>query len=222
MVMMAMMGAVMMVMMGDEFDALIRSSLSNFSPLQLFIWVQSLLCYCVKLQFREEWQCRQGRHSWALFCFEGFPVHWSFISLLCLWRRSSVENSQVLQIHCWGKALHRPCRRSVLNILKNTLYSSKCTGEVLGWAYIIYPGLDPIDCISPPPTFNALYTRELHRKTAFIILHPIFACKGRFPPYKWNSTDVHILTRYIVQLRRLASEGKSMWKSKLGVNQTTF
>ena len=84
MVMIAMMGAVMMVMMGDEFDALIRSSLSNFSPLQLFIWLQSLLCYCVKLQFREEWQCRQGRHSWALFCFEGFPVHWSFISLLCL------------------------------------------------------------------------------------------------------------------------------------------
>ena len=82
MVMMAMMGAVMM--MGDEFDALIRSSLSNFSPLQLFIWLQSLLCYCVKLQFREEWQCRQGRHSWALFCFEGFPVRWSFISLLCL------------------------------------------------------------------------------------------------------------------------------------------
>ena len=72
MVMMVMM--VMMAMMGDEFDALIRSSLSNFSPLQLFIWVQSLLCYCVKLQFREEWQCRQGRHSWALFSFEGFPV----------------------------------------------------------------------------------------------------------------------------------------------------
>ena len=74
MVVMAMMRAVMMAMMGDEFDALIRSSLSNFSPLQLFIWLQSLLCYCVKLQFREEWQCRQGRHSWALFCFEGFPV----------------------------------------------------------------------------------------------------------------------------------------------------
>ena len=44
MVMIAMMGAVMMAMMGDEFDALIRSSLSNFSPLQLFIWLQSLCC----------------------------------------------------------------------------------------------------------------------------------------------------------------------------------
>ena len=59
MAMVAMMGMVlmmmvMMAMMGDEFDALIRSSLSNFSPLQLFIWLQSLLCYRVKLQFREE------------------------------------------------------------------------------------------------------------------------------------------------------------------------
>ena len=87
MAMIAMMGAVMMAMMGDEFDALIRSSLSNFSPLQLFHLAAIavlLLCYREKLQFREEWQCRQGRHSWALFCFEGFPVHWSFISLLCL------------------------------------------------------------------------------------------------------------------------------------------